>query len=229
MNFLKKWIVLCWNIRGLNAKPKQLALLNAIKISGCDVLCLQETKKEHFDLQFIKSCCPSCFDEFVYVPSVGASGGLIIIWKSSVFSGIVMHCESFALSVYFTSKQSSKSWTLINIYGPCQGEQRDKFVQWLYALNIPADEDWLIVGDFNFIRSPSNRNKPGGNVNDMLTFNDIIRTQNLTELPIKGRKYTWSNMQDDPLLEQLDWFFTSPHWTSVYPVTTVITQGKIVR
>jgi hypothetical protein len=80
-------------------------------------------------------------------------------------------------------------------------------VQWLYNLNIPIDEDWLILGDFNFIRSPENRNKPGGNIDDMLIFNDVSRTQNLTELSIKGRKYTWSNMQEDPLLEQLDWFF----------------------
>jgi hypothetical protein len=64
----------------------------------------------------------------------------------------------------------------------------------MFSLNIPPDEDWLLVGDFNFIRSPSNRNKPGGNVNDMLLFNDFIRQQNLTELPIQGRKYTWSNM-----------------------------------
>jgi endonuclease/exonuclease/phosphatase family metal-dependent hydrolase len=139
---------------------------------------------------------------------------------------MVMHCELFALSVHFTSTQSAQSWTLVNIYGPCTGENRDKFVQWLYDLNIPDDEDWILMGDFNFIRSPNNRNKPGGNYNDMLIFNDIIRTQNLTEIAIKGRKYTWSNMQSDPLLEQLDWFFTSLHWTSVYPATSVITQGK---
>uniref|UniRef100_A0A453G251 Uncharacterized protein n=1 Tax=Aegilops tauschii subsp. strangulata TaxID=200361 RepID=A0A453G251_AEGTS len=40
-------------------------------------------------------------------------------------------------------------------------------------------------------------------------FNEIIGHLGLLELPIKGRSYTWSNMQDDPLLEQLDWFFTS--------------------
>jgi exonuclease III len=49
MNILKKWIVLSWNIRGLNAKSKQLALMNAISDSGCSVICLQETKNE-FDL-----------------------------------------------------------------------------------------------------------------------------------------------------------------------------------
>ena len=68
--------MLCWNIRGLNAKTKQLALMNAIKLSGCAIVCLQETKKSHFDMAFIKSCCPKDFDEFVYVPSNGASGVL---------------------------------------------------------------------------------------------------------------------------------------------------------
>jgi hypothetical protein len=36
------------------------------------------------------------------------------------------------------------------------------------------DMDWLIVGDFNFIRKPSDRNKEGGEVNDMLMFNEAI-------------------------------------------------------
>jgi hypothetical protein len=31
-----------------------------------------------------------------------------------------------------------------------------------------------IVGDFNLIRGPHNRNKPGGNVEEMLLFNEVI-------------------------------------------------------
>jgi hypothetical protein len=111
----------------------------------------------------------------VYIPSAGASGGLIIIWDSSVFSGMIVHCENFVVSVHFTSTHSSQAWTLVNIYGPYSGDLRDDFVQWMFSLNIPPDEDWLLVGDFKFIRSPSNRNKPRGNVNDMLLFNDFIR------------------------------------------------------
>jgi hypothetical protein len=47
---------------------------------------------------------------------------------------------------------------LVNIYGPCDEPLRQKFVKWLYELNIPDDEDWLILGDFNFIRALDNRN-----------------------------------------------------------------------
>jgi hypothetical protein len=139
---------------------------------------------------------------------------------------MVMHCNSFAVSVHFSSTQSTHKWTLVNIYGPCQEEAREDFVEWLFDLYIPDEEDWLLVGDFNFIRSPSNRNKPGGDVNDMLTFNNFIREQHLTELAIQGRQFTWSNMQNDPLLEQLDWFFTSMHWTLSFPNTVVHPQGK---
>uniref|UniRef100_A0A8R7QRY1 Uncharacterized protein n=1 Tax=Triticum urartu TaxID=4572 RepID=A0A8R7QRY1_TRIUA len=79
----------------------------------------------------------------------------------------------------------------------------------MFDLDIPDDEDWLLYGDFKYIRAPDNRNKPGGDANDMLTFNDFIQSQALVELPLKGRQYTWSNMQTDPLLKKIDWFFTS--------------------
>jgi hypothetical protein len=63
-----------------------------------------------------------------------------------------------------------------------------------------------VLGDFNFIRKPPDRNKPGGDVNDMLLFNEAISNLGLVELSLKGRKFTWSNMQKEPLLERLDWF-----------------------
>ena len=107
-------------------------------------------------------------------------------------------------------------------------EQRDKFTQWLFDIDIPPSEDWLILGDFSYIRSPDNRSKPGGNVHDMFVFNDFIRQQMLTEIPIKGQSYTWSNMQQNPLLEQLDWVFTSLNWTASFPNTIVNPLGRPV-
>jgi hypothetical protein len=46
-----------------------------------------------------------------------------------------------------------------------------------------------------------NRNKPGGDVHDMFLFNEIIGHLGLLEIPLKGRRFTWSNMQSTPLLE----------------------------
>lgn len=55
----------------------------------------------------------------------------------------------------------------------------------------------------------------------MNMFNELISDFDLVEIPFSGREYTWSNMQDDPLLVKLDWVFTSAFWTVSYPATHV--------
>ena len=74
--------------------------------------------------------------------------------------------------------------------GPCQGVERDVFVNWLYDLDIQDESNWMIMGDFNFYRSLLDRNKPGGNLNDVFIFNEIISNLGLQEIPLKGRKFT---------------------------------------
>ena len=51
----------------------------------------------------------------------------------------------------------------------------------------------------------------------MYLFNEAISALGLVELPLKGRRFTWSNKQLSPLLERLDWFLTSALWTVTYP------------
>jgi hypothetical protein len=77
----------------------------------------------------------------------------------------------------------------------------------------------MILGDFNLMRNPTDRNRTGGDTNNMLLFNTVIQIYDLEEIPLKGRSYTWSNMQQSPLLEKLDWVFTSANLTSEFPNT----------
>lgn len=91
---------------------------------------------------------------------------------------------------------------------------------------MPDENDCLIVGDFNYIRYPHNRNRGIGDVHHMLRFNETINKLALVEIPLKDRAFTWSNMQDAPLLVKLDWVFTSKHWTTTFPNTTVRTLAK---
>lgn len=51
-----------------------------------------------------------------------------------------------------------------------------------------------------------------------MIFNSIISQLGLIEQPLKGRSFTWSNMQENPILEQLDWFTTN-FWTLAYTNT----------
>jgi hypothetical protein len=81
------------------------------------------------------------------------------------------------------------------------------FLEWFKNNEMPDETKWLVVGDFNLIRTPQNRNKPRGSISKMFAFNEAISSLSLVEIPLKGCKYTWTNKQQDPLLERLDWFF----------------------
>jgi hypothetical protein len=129
------WKILGWNLRGTNAESKQLALREKMIESGCVVACVQETKKESFDSKFIKKIRPTDFDNFV-----GASGGILVVWKSAMFEGRLIQSRKFGVIIEFTSRHTAQKWTLVCVYGPCAREVKDQFVQWLYDLNIPNDE-----------------------------------------------------------------------------------------
>lgn len=212
----REWNILNWNIRGINDPKKWTAIANKIEESQCSILCLQETKKETFDSSFIKKNCPRRISKFEFLPLVGASGGLLVAWNEQVFSGQIYHVNEFSLSIQFTSKHNGEKWILTNIYRPCQQNEKIIFLNWFQNIPMQDDVDWLIVGDFNYIRYPHNRSREGGNINDMLSFNEAI----------KGKKITWSNMQEAPLIEKLDWCFTSEAWTLKYPATFAYPLAK---
>jgi hypothetical protein len=48
----------------------------------------------------------------------------------------------------------------------------------------------MFIGDFNFHRSLENKNREGGNMHDVMIFNEVISNLALQEIPLKGRSYT---------------------------------------
>lgn len=99
----RKWNVLCWSIRGINSSYKWTTLRSKIMESNYEICCLQERKREYFDLAYIRNCCPASFDSFEYLSSIGASRGILVVWKSSKFSGNLIFQNNYALSIEFTS------------------------------------------------------------------------------------------------------------------------------
>jgi exonuclease III len=80
-----------------------MAIKSKIMESCCDIICLQETKKEFIDQGFIRKFFPSSFDHFEFIPSTGESSGTIIIWKSGRFSGQVISHNEYAMNLEFVS------------------------------------------------------------------------------------------------------------------------------
>jgi endonuclease/exonuclease/phosphatase family metal-dependent hydrolase len=98
----------------------------------------------------------------------------------------------------------------------------------MFFLRKIEDVNWMLLEDFNFYRSLQDRNREGGNMNDIMVFNEIISNLEIQEIFLKGRSYTWSNMQQEPLLEQLDWCFTSSNWISDYLNTLMLPLARTI-
>jgi hypothetical protein len=86
----RRWKILCWNIIGIDAISKWTSLRSKILESKCDIVYIQETKREIFYQAYIRNFCPRQFDSFDYIPSVGSSGGTLVVWKGSKFTGQVI-------------------------------------------------------------------------------------------------------------------------------------------
>ena len=132
----RNWNILNWNVRGINSQIRWDDIRAKIDESNCGIICLQETKRDFFDQAYLRNFSPRRYNQFAYSGSVGLSGGIITIWNGSVFNGSACYSENHALGVSLTSKASGNVWSLYNIYGPCQGNDRVLFTDWLYDLDI---------------------------------------------------------------------------------------------
>src|SRR3954465_66464 len=113
----RDWKVLCWNVRGLNSEDRQRSVRAKIEETQCSIICLQETKCNFFDQRAIRKFCPRRFDNFVYSPSSGASGGILVLWCSNMFTGTLVDIKPFGIIVSFISAHNASRWTLVNVYG----------------------------------------------------------------------------------------------------------------
>jgi hypothetical protein len=92
----RNWFILDWNVRGINSQGRWDDLSNKTSESNCNIICLEETKRETFDSTYLRNFCPRRLNQFIFSPSVGNSGGLITIWNSLVFSGRLISQSFFS-------------------------------------------------------------------------------------------------------------------------------------
>jgi hypothetical protein len=68
--------------------------------------------------------------------------------------------------------------------------------------------------------------KIGGDNNLMMAFNEAISKLGAIEIPLSRQEFTWSNKQQQPLLERLDWFFINQAWSLQFPRTGARTMTR---
>lgn len=78
-----------------------------------------------------------------------------------MFKGDICQQNSDAITIKFDVNVDDSFFHLSNVYDPSATNEKADFVHWIYNFDTTTFDDWILVGDFNFIRSVEDRNKPG--------------------------------------------------------------------
>jgi exonuclease III len=186
--------ILSWNIRGLNAKRKQVFLKERIKKEQPDILLLQEMKcagvEAHTTLQ---RCWTQA--QHVEVDARGAAGGLAMLWNPTTVLLDNFFTSKWTITTSFRLIGSNKQGYITNVYGPPRPGDKEAFLQHLeWVAEHLGPQRWILGGDFNMITGLEEKN--GGNRslgNDNMLFNRTIGLLNLIDVETDNGLFTWSN------------------------------------
>jgi len=179
---------------------RQDSVREMVDSSRVDVVCFQETKMQSFSIHTILSLLGSDFSSYICLPSAGASGGILVAWRRHVGVSGQKRQDTHSVSVQFCSEDRSV-WWLTCVYGPPRNSEKDSFLQELRDIRIACPGPWMIAGDFNLIFKDSDKNNANLNRVMMRRFRGLIEDLALKEIPLHGRKFTWSNHQETPVLD----------------------------
>jgi hypothetical protein len=138
-----------------------------------------------------------------------------VAWKnnaSSCGSRIDDHCVSMNLIL-----ETGSSWWLSCVYAPQGNHEKIQFLQDLRLIRTLCSGPWLVVGDYNMILSDGDKSNSNVDRAMMGRFRRWKDDLALLELPLIGRRFTWSNGQACPTLVRLDRMFCTTDWEDLFP------------
>lgn len=204
--------ILCWNVRGLNAAARCLTVHEMIRATPCQLVCLQETKLQHVDHALATFLGGNRFDSFTYKPAQGTRGGILILWNDSTIQVTDEAIGRYSITVTVTERRNASAFKLTAVYGPSRRAERPSFLQHLRSLKPDDDAKWLVLGDFNLIYRARDKNNNHLNLAMMRRFRNTLAHCELHEIRLQNRKYTWSNLRQNPTLVRLDRVFCNVSW-----------------
>ncbi|XP_050221486.2 uncharacterized protein LOC126671737 [Mercurialis annua] len=144
---------------------------------------LVESKKEIVDYFVVKKIWPNLDFSFDWVPSIGASGGLLLIWNTILLNNISVSKGARWICLDFVHNNAYNRHILI--YASNLASER--LLLWHELSLLAAGED------FNETMTPEERWNGSDYTASMLALRDFVNNSELLNLPLHGRLFTWQN------------------------------------
>ena len=216
--------IIVWNVCGLGGREKKRCLRNLGRKFNLDILGILETKLENLNDFTITAIWGHHPRVWYVVLSLGLSGGDIMYIPdlfcvsscSVVMNGRILHVEGI-----FT--QFNLDCLVSFVYALNVGNLKNELWKYLVTFRDSVSKPWCLVGDFNETLFPSDRKGSSQITSSMKRFKNCIDCCDLIELPLNGRKFTWSQGN---AASRIDRIFLSGDWLQPFPSSTLFGLSK---
>ena len=93
----------------------------------------------------------------MFLGSIGASGGILLMWDSRVVEKLEDVVGYFSVSYKFRNVEDHNVWMFSGVCGPNVDNDRGLMWDGLAGIRSWWDVPWCLSGDFNVVRFPSKR------------------------------------------------------------------------
>lgn len=175
-----------WNSRGLRDLAKSSFLLDTSGEQNLDFIALLETGRYDFTSHELSHFCGEKNFLWSWTSPRGRSGGILVGVNLDTFDvGNIVHGD-FHVKFKLRNKLDNFEWILISIYGAAQNEHKESFLPELVNTCSVESLPLMVGGDFNIIRSPSEKNNNRYEDRWPFLFNAVINSLDLRELQLSG-------------------------------------------
>ncbi|XP_058732979.1 uncharacterized protein LOC131604562 [Vicia villosa] len=201
--------LLSYNIRGGGTLSKRKRVSFLVQSFSIDICFIQETKLPCFNETFAKNFWGSSGVEWTASNSLGAAGGMVILWRKDSLSLNFSFIGKGYVGINFLWKGVVHN--LVNVYALCSvAERRVLWRSLLERKRKSGNEEWCVVGDFNEIVRREERKGEGFcyNARGMTEFREFIENMELEDIHCVGGKFTWFK-DNGKAMSRLDRFLVS--------------------
>ncbi|CAM8902480.1 unnamed protein product [Rhodiola kirilowii] len=208
--------IISWNVRGLNGANKQKMIRALRQHNQMDMMLIQETKTAKIDEKMVSRLWGRDPVQWSASDPEGRSGGLLILWRPEFFQ---LQTETkgrgfIHLKGGIKIGSHTHEMNYINVYAP--SAEKEKLQLWEELLEVRNSNEggWIIGGDFNAVLHKEERRGSAFNDKEADQFFKFIQAMGVMNLPLIGRKFTWSNKSG---ASRLDRFLISSEVVSSLP------------
>ncbi|KAI0496281.1 hypothetical protein KFK09_022595 [Dendrobium nobile] len=215
-------------LKGARKREAALYLKEVVKDQDVFFIGLMETKINSINRLDVDMLIGKDWD-FCHLPSVGLSGGILVLWNSKIVN-FVVNDSSSQMMVGDLSIPSMGSWRIATVYGSRCCKERERL--WSLLNNcMDSSTPSIIGGDFNCVLNKDEKrggkrflfSKGPRDMKEFMTSNDFH------DVGIIGPRFTWCNNKagNSRIWERLDRCILNSKALRLLPTATTMHLARV--